>query len=121
MDMFDNNESTLAKIRRQKELLLEDRTMSPEPSDNEFEVVYGGWVNGAGGLEFPRVVVFSDKESFEQLNPNWSQLLEDASNRQGFPFTILGQVYLYDRPEGGYEIYPREGRTRADGSVAEIW
>ena len=116
-------ESTLAKIRRQKELLLEDRQDVPQIGGEQdgFEVVYGGWVNGAGGLDNPRVVVFSDKESFEKQNPHWSELLEDAKHRQCSPFTNLGDVYLYDRPEGGYEIYPREGIAREDGSVAEIW
>ena len=114
----------LSKIRRQKELLLEDRDGVEVWSDTlstGFEVVYGGWVNGAGGLDHPRVVVFSDKESFEKQNPHWSELLEDAKHRQCSPFTNLGDVYLYDRPEGGYEIYPREGIAREDGSVAEIW
>lgn len=111
----------LSKIRRQKELLLEDRTMSPEPSDNEFKVGYGGWSNGAGGIDCRRIVVFSDRASFEAQNPLWAELIDDARHRQTFPYTPHRGIYLFDRPEGGYEIYPREGITREDGSVAEIW
>lgn len=112
----------LSKIRRQKGLLLEDRQDVPQIGGEQgFEVVYGGWVNGAGGLDSPRVVIFADRKSFEEQNENWEELLEDAKHRQEFPFTNLGAVYVFNRPQGGYEIYPRDGRTRADGSVAEIW
>ena len=115
-------ESTLTKVRRQKGLLLEDRPQSPEtPIQEGFEVVYGGWANGAGGIDNPRVVVFADRASFEAQNPNWEAMIEDAKHRQCTPYTNLGNIYLFDRPQGGYEIYPRDGRTRADGSVAEIW
>lgn len=113
-------EATLAKIRRHKELLLEDR----DKQQNEefgFEVVYGGYTNSAGGLEFPRVVVFSSREEFEKENPDYQRLLADARHRQCQPFVNMGDIYVYDRPEGGYEIYPRRGQVRQDGSYAEIW
>lgn len=95
-----------------------DQDDEPTPSTG-FEVVYGGEVNGAGGLDYPRVVIYSERASFEAQNPNWQELIDDAF--QSSPYTNLGDIYLSFRPTGGYEIYPRQGATRADGTQAEIW